>query len=537
MILIGVNGHPQFGHDSGVSLILDGEVVGVYEEERFARVKHAPKRLPSLALAAALEALTDLSPDAALGDNVILCYPWRPNWLGILDSDVKVMLQEWFARVSGFRAVPDVAFVPHHLSHFFSGLAYVPSQLRDGSGVGVVIDGRGEQTSGACYEFSGESVRTLWHVELDASLGAYFEAASVACGLSVGEEGKTMGLAGWGRGDRYSVPQAPDGRVGGDRAFSSGSLRGLTDIYRNSRNTQLAAFSRVLVDNTFLSRADFAAACQRSLEDRILSFVVDAVRSASVRPRYVILAGGVALNCSINSRVHDFCMSEDLVLIVPPPASDSGVAFGASVYISWSTFGVVPLVVSAALGSDIEKSLHSLVDPSLMAETDGGALASRLARGWVVGWLDGAAEVGPRALGHRSILALPRSDSMRDRINFLKGRESWRPLAPIISERQFGLSLEGGRNEFMLLTDRVVGDGLSAVTHADGSTRPMVVRNNANLNSLLASVGSETSVEALVCTSFNCAGEPIVNTLEEALRSAKAMRLDALAGPGWIYPL
>jgi carbamoyltransferase len=155
----------------------------------------------------------------------------------------------------------------------------------------------------------------------------------------------------------------------------------------------------------------------------------------------------------------------------------------------------------------------------------------------VLGWFEGRSEIGPRALGRRSVIARPDSVKVRDRVNFMKGRESWRPLAPSLTEAEFDRSFENSiPSPYMLInaTNSARREMLGGVIHVDGTSRPQVVDEAGPYRALLTAMGESTGCEAVICTSFNMAGEPIVYSPADALTSARAMHLDGLAGDGWI---
>jgi carbamoyltransferase len=162
-------------------------------------------------------------------------------------------------------------------------------------------------------------------------------------------------------------------------------------------------------------------------------------------------------------------------------------------------------------------------------------VADRLAAGQVIGWFQGRMELGPRALGNRSILASPRSTEIRDRVNRLKGREQWRPLAPSVLAERAGHYFElSGESPFMLFATKVRADvrhEVPAVVHIDGSARPQTVRRDENpaLHGLLEAFENRTGLPLVLNTSFNAAGEPIVCTPADAIRTFLATGLDALA--------
>ncbi|WP_414601906.1 carbamoyltransferase C-terminal domain-containing protein [Micrococcus sp.] len=168
-------------------------------------------------------------------------------------------------------------------------------------------------------------------------------------------------------------------------------------------------------------------------------------------------------------------------------------------------------------------------------------VAERLAEGQVLGWLDGRSEIGPRALGGRSIMADPSSTRVRDIVNVMKGRETWRPLAPSVSPSEFDRSFSGVPNAFMLQAAAVreEASGLAGVTHVDGTARPQVVDHTqaAYLNVITSLGEMRSGPHAVICTSFNRAGEPIVYSMDDGLCSARGLGLHALAGDGWLIEL
>jgi carbamoyltransferase len=169
-------------------------------------------------------------------------------------------------------------------------------------------------------------------------------------------------------------------------------------------------------------------------------------------------------------------------------------------------------------------------------------LAAHLAeRRLICGWFEGRSEVGPRALGKRSIIARPDSPAIRDRINLLKSRETWRPLAPSLTAREFDLDFNGSTpSPYMLIAASATAGAASrigGVIHVDDTARPQVVDRPGPYVDLLVEMGKALGTEAVTCTSFNKSGEPIVYSPSDALHSAMGMRLDCLAGDGWYLQL
>jgi carbamoyltransferase len=287
---------------------------------------------------------------------------------------------------------------------------------------------------------------------------------------------------------------------------------------------------------TFNQRADVAFAAQQCVGERVMAYARELTESADG----LVLAGGVALNCTINASVAAYCRARNVELVIPPPASDTGVAIGAAAAAVEDPLTIQP-IEEPFLGLDYPphrvvaelRGMGANVRDATVEE-----IASLLIeRSLVLGWFEGRSEIGPRALGKRSVIARPDNVRIRDRVNFLKSRESWRPLAPSLTAAEFGRSFENSvpsRHMLINATNSARREKLSGVIHADGTSRPQVVDAAGPYRTLLATVGEGTGCEAVICTSFNMAGEPIVYSPAEALASATAMNLDGLAGDGWI---
>jgi carbamoyltransferase len=295
----------------------------------------------------------------------------------------------------------------------------------------------------------------------------------------------------------------------------------------------------------------FAAAVQRRLEQAIKRVAESACEQAGCAA--LCLAGGVALNCSANGGL--------LVDRHPHPvwafaaAGDGGLSLGAALLAAQEAGELESRRLDHAyLGPSFDNRAIELAlqaEPGITIHRSARVVeevAERLSRGQIVGWFHGRMELGPRALGNRSILADPRSAHVRDRVNRLKGREPWRPLAPsVIADRASEYFELPGESPFMLFAARVrpsARDQLPAVVHADGSARPQTVRQaqNTALHALLLQFERRPGLPVLLNTSFNTAGEPIVCRPEDGIRTFLATGLDALAcgdfiaEPAWSRP-
>jgi carbamoyltransferase len=540
-IILGVNGFSGVGHDAAAALLVDGVVVAAVEEERLTRVKRAPGMPPTQAIS---ETLHIAGISAA--DIDVVTYPWMPHAMGVAQADVEAAIRSWFAEE---RASTEIRFVEHHLAHAWSGMAFAPGGIR-GRRVGMlVIDGSGEATGGACYTYDGSNDATTlkWRLPQSSSLGVYYEAASFYLGFRWGDEGKTMGMAAYGRDLGLQVPPLPNHRFDQPLPDWVEHDKSPREAHSQCRWQFIEEFRRLHGDQlSFNQRADIALAAQNIVGRRIAEYVTELLDDIDV----LVISGGVALNCAINAQTAAQCHAKGVEFVVPPPASDTGVALGSAVAVASTLDGnqngqsVTP-ITDPFLGRMFEPDaiMKDLRNQGAVVETTSmEALATKLLEGSAIcGWFEGRSEIGPRALGKRSIIARTDSVSLRDRVNLLKGRESWRPLAPSVTTAEFARSFAGSTPSAYMLINATITPGatrrLCGVVHVDDTSRPQVVDTAGAYHNLLKRVGVLSGTEAVICTSFNRAGEPMVYTPADALKSARAMGLDLLAGDGWLVRL
>jgi carbamoyltransferase len=534
-VVLGLNGYKGLLHDAAAAVVIDGVAVSAVEEERLSRRKRAMNEPPIGAISEALAlAAVDVS------DVDLIVYPWEPRAMGVDDDEVEAAIRGWFieAGLSEPRQAA-VRYVKHHEAHAWSGIGFAPAEWRDRRIGALVVDGSGESTSGGLFVLRDSALQQRWLIPQEASLGIYYEAVSAYLGFGFGQEGKTMGLASYGQTGRRDVPQVDDLRLfdalptaplHGEAAFAHyKSMRGrIVDDLANRHGLHLS----------FNDRADVAFAAQEVVSARILEYVAEILPEVDV----LVFSGGVALNCSINSGIADACVAAGVQLVIPPPASDTGIAIGAAIAASDNPLRVT--VPSFGLGR--EYPTGAVVDSlaglgARVEESNVDELASEIvSRSAICGWLASRAEIGPRALGCRCLVARPDDVLVRDRINYLKGRESWRPLAPSVTEAEFERSFEGHPSPHMLIASVVKAearDALAGVVHVDATSRPQVVARDSTYARLVRAVGKQNGIEAVICTSFNRAGEPMVYSPADAFQTAQAMGLDLLAGDGWCVHL
>jgi carbamoyltransferase len=527
-VVLGVNGSGAVGHDPAAALIIDGRLVAAVEEERLARVKRAPGLAPNRAVQEVLDlgGVTGHDLDA-------IAYPWNPVAMGLTDEAVLSEVRSWLVPVLGQSHAP-IEFVEHHVAHAWSAVPFASGDLAGRHVVALVLDGSGESTSGAALRLDDE-FEFIWTVSQAGSVGIYYEAITQYVGFKWGEEGKTMGLAAYGRPDRVRLPAIIDDRRAGPPGAHTAELS--------------PRLSHIALRESFLdalrgkfgprppSAPDLARAGQSELESRVLSYASELL-TADID--VLIYAGGVALNCTANMALAALCRDRDAKLLVPPVASDTGVAIGAAAAVSthWAGLrhgmdpGLGRSYPADVVGRGLrEKGWH-------VNATDPERVADLLLSGKIGAWYDGGSEVGPRALGRRSLIARPDSVVIRDRVNQVKRREPWRPLAPSVSRSQFDRSFAGSTpNAFMVVAAESVPSAaveLEGTVHVDGTARPQVVAAGSAFGSVLAAMGARTGVEAVLNTSFNIAGDALAYSPADAAHAARHMRLDFLAGDGWV---
>ncbi|HEU5356621.1 MAG TPA: carbamoyltransferase C-terminal domain-containing protein [Actinocrinis sp.] len=523
-------------HDPSAALIRDGEIVSLIEQERVSRRKRAVGESPRRAMLACLadEGIT-------LEDVSCVAVGWDlPRYFALDGRDFPM---DVFRERLGVPGDFPIRFYNHHLAHAAS--AFWTSGWD--SATVVIADGRGEDASTTTFRAGGDGIEELARWDLANSLGRFYSQASAWTGLGPTDVGKFMGLAAYGRpGMPMPLQPAPHG------------YRMLTEVYPpESTMEELRAVLSRSVEPYFagafpfgrgdgaeiMAYADFAASAQAALETALKSLVSAAV--AQTGCSRVVLAGGVAMNCSANGAI-----SRDLPLdgfYVPPFAYDCGVAIGAALLAARDDglvgLGKVNGRVGAYLGQlfTADRVAEAAATPGLAAErlddTDlASCVAEKLAEGKLIGWYQGRAEVGQRALGARSILADPRSRMTVPRLNRVKGREVWRPLAPSLlaedQDRVFTRSV-GALGDYMLGAATVrpgMRPLMPATVHVDGSARPQYVRHDttARYHDLIAAFRDLTGTPAVLNTSFNLAGEPIVCSPQDAVSTFLRSELDVL---------
>lgn len=534
-------------HDPSAALLNDGELVVMVDQEKFSRNKSAWNEMPHDAVEYCLaDAGITLSDVTAVG--IGLDVDRFLNWLDLpeperaafrrLDDPALLFPSSRFAGAT----IPPIHAVRHHIAHAasaFRASGFVEAAV-------VVIDNRGEDCSAIIGHGTPDGIEVLATIPVEDSIGLYYQTAAQYTGLgsATSASGKFMGLASYGRPDQ----PVPLDTQGGWPVLRLPEPYGATPAERRAhRIEQLRQFFQRgfpfegELRQEPMAYANFAASVQRSLEESIMAVCLRAVKLTGCTR--LCLAGGVALNCTTNGLLHHCGHFADI--FVQPAANDSGTSLGAALEVAarlghgrgarWQMNHAYwgPRFGTEEIAAELRAAglpARPLAEHELLTAT-----AAVISSGGVVGWFQGRAEIGPRALGARSVLASPARRSTLAHLNTIKGREVWRPLAPSVVEEEFDKYFEGRQPfPFMLVAAQVrpeVASRLAAVVHVDGSARPQAVARSVNPRfwELLSEVGRRTGDPVVINTSFNVAGEPIVNTPGEAIRDFLTMPLDALA--------
>lgn len=526
-------------HDAAAALVIDGRIVAAAEEERFTRRKHSKESVPFSTWELPLESARWCLQQAGIdpSDVTAVAYSYDPRIAFRPRTDLTRRQWEGLRTLYAKRAplflqagLPGIdpehfAFVRHHVAHAAS--AYLAGPYA--SCAVMVLDGRGESTSYLAGHVRDGSLAILASVELPSSLGFVYEGLSRHLGYNAGsDEYKIMALASYGRPRHAEVFRARI-RLDGNGGFTTEHID-WSDFAPPGRGD----------GSLDPEHADLAASVQKRLEEVELGLACWLHERTGENA--LAMAGGVALNCVANSRVFEKGPFEDVW--VQPAAGDAGTALGAACFVARRLGDRVEPLTNAALGrgwtdDEIRSALHDAAVDYEEPEDIAHAAAAVLAADGIVGWFQGRSEFGPRALGHRSLLAHPGRAENLDRLNAVKGREQFRPVAPMVTLERAKDVFEGGPipSPYMLFTHRVRDEwrtAIPAVVHVDGTSRAQTVDPDEEplVHRMLVDFERHTSVPVVVNTSFNTAGRPMVDSPRDALECFGSAPIDALAiGP------
>jgi carbamoyltransferase len=573
MNILGIN---AYHGNASAALVCDGKLIAAVEEERFNRVKYAAG-FPAAAIRYCLK-----EAGITLGDVDHVAVPRNP-YARLATKLWYAVRMPSFARerarvLSKFTGIPEAlaqAFdadpakikasfhrVEHHQAHLASSFFVSPFE----EAALLSADGLGDFASSMWGMGRGNRMEIADAIAFPHSLGLYYSAVTQYLGfLKFGDEYKVMGLAAYGQPEnmeafRDIVRFSPNGgdfgfrlgleyfthhRTGPEMSWAEADKTPvLGTLFSQNMGERLGGPARLPEQPLEQRHRNLASALQARLEEVYLGMLRKL--AAKTHAKAVCLSGGVAFNCVANGKIFDQTPFENVY--VHPAAGDAGLSVGAAFYVWHQLLGQPRSFVmenaywgpsyspseirSAVQGSAVSKggyTLSELDDAELMRRT-----AAIIAEGKILGWYQGRAEWGPRALGNRSIVADPRRPEMKEILNQrIKHREIFRPFAPsILAERTGEWFKKSHPSPFMTLAYSVrpeKRDKIPAPTHVDGTGRLQTVSAEANprYHALISEFEKQTGVPVVLNTSFND-NEPIVCRPEEALDCFLRTRMDAL---------
>ncbi len=564
MFILGIN---AYHGGASACLIQDGKLVAAVEEERFNRQKYwagFPVRAIQFCLESANISPYDLdhigisrNPSANLHKKILYALRQRPNFNYMRDRvnnmarvrDVKIaFVEEMKLDATTLRA--EFHNVEHHRAHMASAFFVSPFE----NAAILSVDGMGDFVSTMWGKGSGNQMEVLGAVNFPHSLGYFYTLVTQWLGFpKYGDEGKVMGLAGFGA-PKYLDKMRDIVRIQRDGSFELNTdylalNEGFSMTWENGSPVLGTMFSKKFVDVFGEPRApgseitqlhmDVTASLQEMLEEA--EFALLKLLHKQTGSDTLCLAGGVALNSVFNGKIRTQTPFKEI--FIQPAAGDAGTALGAAYFIYHQLLGkprtfvmrdayTGPRFVNGRVTQTLKQydlAYQELDEDALCVQT-----AQLIAQGNIVGWFQGAAEWGPRALGNRSILADPRRADMKDILNArIKHREKFRPFAPSIlledTARYFDQSYP---DPFMIKVYNILPEKraeIPAVTHVDGTGRLQTVERDATplYWKIINAFKNETGVPLVLNTSFN-ENEPIVCTPKEAVECFLRTKMDAL---------
>ena len=551
------------GHDTSAALMIDGKLVAACAQERYTKDKHS-RRFPLEAINDCLKIgkinLSDIDEIAYVNDiktflKEIYLKPAIKNF-----SRLKFLIKDFrkFLRLLNTEKIVrreleykgKIKFYRHHLCHIAS--AYYPSGFE--KALCLSLDGMAENETGMIAEANSGKINILNAKNLyPDSLGLFYSAITDFLGWKHHcDEGIIMGLAPYGNpheiisNTNKSYKEVFDEILIEKNEFEFKINLDFIDYYTTRNKWVTEKFKKIFGEKRKYSdpltdhHKNIAAALQLKLEN----LVINKLKAAKEKYGYkkLCLSGGVALNCSMNGKIEQSRIFDEIY--VQPASADDGCAIGACYLANFrnnkkkffSKSNYNSYLGSRYSDDEIEIELKNLKlnyskSLNIFRET-----AEELSKGKIIGWFQGAAEFGPRALGNRSILCKPYPAEMKDYLNNqVKFRESFRPFAPaILSEYQRDF-FEINQDSFhMLIASKVKEDKkgtIPAVVHVDRSARVQTVNENSNKKfyNLLKEFNNLTNIPVLLNTSFNVKGQPIVNNPRDAIETFKKTKIDVLS--------
>lgn len=547
MIILGLNGWYERGHDGGASILENGKLTYAIEEEKIIGKRHAYDRIPKESIDLILKernlTLDNIDKISIGWDYPMLYHMLNKEFISKEEMSKALFNTDKYAK--------KIVYVNHHLAHAFS--AFYPSNFEDA--IVLVLDGQGEFMATSVYEAHRNTTQKMKLLyETPISLGYFYAGVTKHIGFYSGQEGKTMGLASYGKPiyinslkkyidiDEEGIIQCIFSIKKKSKDEEEETLQKWSELLSNILPARTGRIEKV--DNTIQPYADLAASAQKLLEEILIKLVQKSHKQTKIKN--IAIAGGVGLNCTSSAKLENLPFIDNV--FVQPAANDGGISLGSAIKTALDLGEDVKIEMIPYLGpeytnDEIEKELKKWNYPYEKVENIEYRIAQLLCEQKIVANFQGRLEFGPRALGNRSLLADPREERMLIRMNTLKGREVWRPLAPaVLFEKQKEYFEYCKFAPHMTKTCYVVSEKqieLEAITHVDGTSRVQSVTRvyNNRFYNIIKEFYNITGIPVVINTSFNVKGEPIVCTPHDAVKSSVAMNLDYLAIGNFIVKL
>lgn len=591
MRILGIN---AFAQNPAASLIIDGELIGFSHEERFNRLKCSHGLFPSHTIKWLLS-----TNDLTISDIDYIAFNWDSNkypWkrlfslgkakIDLLTSNfnyrnnrnnnssyysiaeylidyspknVKNRIKNELRSFGHKGQIPKIEFVDHHLSHAYQAYFHSPFN----TSLALVVDGHGEENSVSGYTVRDGVFDKILNYKVPFSLGWFYSGMTAYLGFSPNrDEGKLMGLAAYGENRREDNPWIDHleevleineneyilnpyffklGQNSYHPRFTDNLVQFITGI--NKDLSPVGLDETIQINGKRTNRylrddyIDLAYAVQKKLEDALLVIVNKMISDTGIKN--LCYSGGVAMNCKANGSIFNNSSLENI--FIHPASSDDGSAIGAAFYIASqiNELKKQPLQhaqYGASFSNDeIEKILKNCnIDYTKPNDITRNA-AKMLNENKILGWFNGPAEMGARALGGRSIIANPLSERTKTKINNdVKYRENWRPYCPsILDSFKQKYIMDNGTHPFMISSSsatELLKNNAPSVVHVDNTVRPQMVNEKIlpKWANLIDEFKNYTGHPVILNTSFNVRGEPIVNSPYDAIRTFFSTGLDSL---------
>lgn len=524
MHILGINGNVlQASQDPAATLMKNGKVIAAAEEERFNKHKHSSGELPIRAVKYCLQ-----EGNIKIQDIDILAY-YTDTYLNIKERLTKIFNFH-------FGHCPPITLVDHHMSHAAS--AYYSSGFDDA--IIMTMDVSGDGMSTKVYEGNGTKLHCIKYYQKPNSLGIFYSLITQFLGFQFGDqEYVAMGLSSYGKPniDMSKLLQiTEEGYNFNTKLYDNQLTPGL--FYKTRQERQFTDEMIKLLGQPRLKEGkmtqhymDLAKSAQVQLEEAALSLLNYAKKH--INSDNLCLAGGVALNCVMNSRLANSGLVKNVY--VPPAAGDAGTSMGAAMKVAvdngYKFQGYLfPYLGPGFTDIQIKKELE-LLGINYTKTKPTNYIMDMLPKKKIIGLFQGRMEFGARALGNRSILADARDPKMKDKLNtFIKYREEFRPFAPSALMRSREYFKDLFPSPYMTFVFDVLKNNIPAVTHVDGTARVQTVEENQNqlYYNILKAFENATGVPTFLNTSLNVKGQPIVCTPKDAVATFYGSGMDSM---------